>query len=122
MFKTMCQIDITYYPFDEQKCDLVFGAWSYYTTKMNLTTESTAVTMDSFETNGEWDVTNTQVRLVASVYRHVYGDKARTHACMHARVQARNMQVIFVCDGLEDVIQLLCIDVLLCSVQLYLLF
>ena len=38
IFKTMCQIDITYYPFDEQKCDLTFGAWSYYTSKMNMTT------------------------------------------------------------------------------------
>ncbi len=39
IFKTMCQIDITYYPFDEQKCDLTFGAWSYYTSKMNMTTK-----------------------------------------------------------------------------------
>jgi len=39
VFKTMCGIDITYYPFDEQSCDLTFGAWSYYTTKMNLSTD-----------------------------------------------------------------------------------
>lgn len=37
VFKTMCQIDITYYPFDRQMCELVFGAWSYHTSKMNLT-------------------------------------------------------------------------------------
>ena len=36
VFKTICEIDITYYPFDEQHCQLVFGAWSYHTTKMNL--------------------------------------------------------------------------------------
>ena len=29
VFKTMCEIDITYYPFDEQQCKLVFGSWSY---------------------------------------------------------------------------------------------
>ena len=40
VFKTMCTIDITYYPFDEQRCELIFGAWSYYTSKMNLTTNT----------------------------------------------------------------------------------
>ena len=36
VFKTMCVIDITYYPFDDQTCRLTFGAWSYHTAKMNL--------------------------------------------------------------------------------------
>jgi len=39
VFRTMCPIDIRFYPFDEQTCDLLFGAWSYYTTKMNLTAD-----------------------------------------------------------------------------------
>ena len=37
VFRTMCPIDIRFYPFDEQTCELKFGSWSYYTTKMNLT-------------------------------------------------------------------------------------
>ncbi len=40
VFKTMCEIDITFYPFDEQKCELNFGALSYHTSKMNLTNSS----------------------------------------------------------------------------------
>ena len=39
VFRTMCPIDIRFYPFDEQTCNLIFGAWSYYTTKMNLTAD-----------------------------------------------------------------------------------
>jgi len=58
-FNTMCEIDITFYPFDEQECHLIFGAWSYYTTKMNMTTTSVNVNMDSYELNGEWDIMNT---------------------------------------------------------------
>ncbi|KAI0242977.1 Neuronal acetylcholine receptor subunit alpha-4, partial [Lamellibrachia satsuma] len=42
-FKTMCQIDITYYPFDDQTCSLVFGAWSYQTSNMNLTSPSAKI-------------------------------------------------------------------------------
>ncbi len=64
VFKTMCQIDITYYPFDEQKCDLVFGAWTYYTTKMNLTTENLEIGMDTYKSNGEWQIKSTSVSIM----------------------------------------------------------
>ncbi|ELT93061.1 hypothetical protein CAPTEDRAFT_146658, partial [Capitella teleta] len=59
VFKTMCQIDITYYPFDRQTCELVFGAWSYHTSKMNMTNVTTTVNMDSYKRNGEWQILNT---------------------------------------------------------------
>ena len=47
IFKTMCHIDITYYPFDEQKCDLTFGAWAYYTNKMNMTTNKVSASVSA---------------------------------------------------------------------------
>lgn len=59
VFKTMCNIDITYYPFDEQVCDLVFGSWSYYTTKMNLSTTTMKIHLDTYELNGEWEIIET---------------------------------------------------------------
>jgi len=61
VFKTGCEIDITYYPFDEQRCRLVFGAWSYHTVKMNITNMSSSVNLDSYEGNGEWTIHHTQV-------------------------------------------------------------
>nr|ABS95448.1 nicotinic acetylcholine receptor alpha subunit [Ascaris suum] len=29
IFKSMCQIDVRWFPFDEQKCHLKFGSWTY---------------------------------------------------------------------------------------------
>ena len=55
----MCEIDITYYPFDEQHCQLTFGAWSYHTAKMNLTTSTDTVNLDSYKKNGEWEILTT---------------------------------------------------------------
>lgn len=60
IFKTICEIDITYYPFDEQRCKLIFGAWSYHTTKMNLTNIDSVVNLDSYEQNGEWEIQSTE--------------------------------------------------------------
>ena len=39
----------------------MFGAWSYHTSKMNLTNVSKKVNMDSYNTNGEWEMLETVV-------------------------------------------------------------
>ena len=28
-FRVSCTIDVTYFPFDQQKCDFQFGSWTY---------------------------------------------------------------------------------------------
>ncbi|GFR58637.1 neuronal acetylcholine receptor subunit alpha-10 [Elysia marginata] len=28
-FRSSCKIDITYFPFDDQSCELKFGSWTY---------------------------------------------------------------------------------------------
>ena len=47
--------------FYQQDCNLIFGAWSYHTTKMNLTNASATINLDSYERNGEWDIETTEV-------------------------------------------------------------
>ena len=37
IFLTTCDIDIRYFPFDEQACPIEIGAWAYHTNRMNLT-------------------------------------------------------------------------------------
>lgn len=29
IFKSTCKIDITWFPFDEQRCKMKFGSWTY---------------------------------------------------------------------------------------------
>ena len=40
IFETTCDIDIRYFPFDEQSCPIQFGAWAYYAARMNMTSET----------------------------------------------------------------------------------
>ena len=39
IFKSTCNIDITWFPFDEQNCSLKFGTWTHDGFKINLTAD-----------------------------------------------------------------------------------
>lgn len=59
IFTTTCDIDIRYFPFDDQFCPIEFGAWAYYSARMNITNSSQIVETHGFKLNGEWDIYKT---------------------------------------------------------------
>ena len=40
IFKSTCQIDITWFPFDDQDCEMKFGSWTYNGLKVGQTLTS----------------------------------------------------------------------------------
>jgi len=57
IFKSTCKIDITWFPFDDQLCDLKFGSWTYSGWKLDLALkQEDGGDISSFITNGEWDL------------------------------------------------------------------
>ncbi|XP_045174363.2 neuronal acetylcholine receptor subunit alpha-6-like [Mercenaria mercenaria] len=51
---TTCNIDITYYPFDTQTCDVTFIPWGSMISEMNLHVAQKEVSRRLFTENGEW--------------------------------------------------------------------
>uniref|UniRef100_A0ABM0GRM6 Neuronal acetylcholine receptor subunit alpha-10-like n=1 Tax=Saccoglossus kowalevskii TaxID=10224 RepID=A0ABM0GRM6_SACKO len=53
IFLSNCQVDVTYFPFDSQQCQLKFGPWQYdgNELKVNGTGDASVFTSD-----GEWDM------------------------------------------------------------------
>ncbi|XP_045174364.2 neuronal acetylcholine receptor subunit alpha-6-like [Mercenaria mercenaria] len=51
---TTCNIDVTYYPFDKQKCEISFIPWGSVITEMNLHVVQREVSRKYFTENGEW--------------------------------------------------------------------
>ncbi len=49
IFKSTCQIDITWFPFDDQSCDLKFGTWTYDGFYINLSRIDSGVDISSFQ-------------------------------------------------------------------------
>merc|ERR1719336_1012349 len=57
IFKSSCQIDITWFPFDDQNCEMKFGSWTYNGFNLDLKLNSeNGGDISTFIPNGEWEV------------------------------------------------------------------
>ncbi|XP_018351615.1 PREDICTED: neuronal acetylcholine receptor subunit alpha-7-like [Trachymyrmex septentrionalis] len=55
IFKSTCKIDITWFPFDDQRCEMKFGSWTYDGSQLDLQLQDeNGGDISSFITNGEW--------------------------------------------------------------------
>ncbi|KAJ7998353.1 hypothetical protein DPEC_G00221820 [Dallia pectoralis] len=54
IFKSTCYIDVRWFPFDVQRCDLKFGSWTYGGWSLDL--QMKEVDMTGYIANGEWDL------------------------------------------------------------------
>jgi len=62
IFMSTCKIDITWFPFDDQNCEMKFGSWTYNGFKLDFQLKSPNEKgegegdLGSYVTNGEWDL------------------------------------------------------------------
>ncbi|CAH8634662.1 unnamed protein product [Heterobilharzia americana] len=79
LFKSTCNIDILWFPFDEQSCIMKFGSWTYYGDQINFQlqcinasqpdcTEVGRVDLSEYSRNGEFHLSDASVRRYAQRY------------------------------------------------------
>jgi len=55
IFKSTCKIDITWFPFDDQECEMKFGSWTYDGFKLDLKLkDKDGGDLATYVDNGEW--------------------------------------------------------------------
>lgn len=57
-----CSVDITYFPFDTQTCELKFTAWSYTKNEVELNKGSKGVQLETYVENSQWELSGTSAR------------------------------------------------------------
>ncbi len=56
IYKSSCTIDVTYFPFDEQHCEMRFGSWTFDASQVKLVREKPMANLDDYLPSGTWDV------------------------------------------------------------------
>ena len=55
--KTICRVDVSYFPFDDQKCGFKFGSWAMDASKIDMQASNTTSNLNSYYIpNGEWEL------------------------------------------------------------------
>ena len=63
VFQKICELDVSYFPFDDQECKLKFGSWAFDATK--VITKALANTSSSnsyYIENGEWELLSIETK------------------------------------------------------------
>ncbi|XP_053385826.1 neuronal acetylcholine receptor subunit alpha-2-like [Mercenaria mercenaria] len=60
LISTHCQVDITYYPYDQQKCAIEIVSWTYTIEEVRLDHLYEEINLEDFEKHGEWEITHTE--------------------------------------------------------------
>lgn len=68
IIKSSCQLDVTYFPWDRQYCNLQWGSWIMDGTRLDLFNRSETGDMSSFINNGEWELINIPARKQVTYY------------------------------------------------------
>ena len=68
---TTCTLDMTYYPYDSQRCDIIIENWQYTSDTVELINKTGEVKLDNYKANGEWDIMDTRaIKLSYEVDTH----------------------------------------------------
>ncbi|XP_041352662.1 neuronal acetylcholine receptor subunit alpha-3-like [Gigantopelta aegis] len=70
--KSRCNVDLTKFPFDKQRCSMNFGSWTYSDNKLNITfvggSAKTAVELDSQMRENHWVVDDVRAVITKKAY------------------------------------------------------
>ena len=54
IFVSTCSVDVTWFPFDIQRCEMKFGSWTF--DGWHLDMQMKEADISGFMPNGEWDL------------------------------------------------------------------
>lgn len=64
LIKATCSVNVYYFPYDIQTCDLNLYTWGYSSSEVKLVPTGNTVDISQLAEHGSWKVTNTSVRTV----------------------------------------------------------
>lgn len=65
IYKSSCTIDVQFFPFDQQECEMKFGSWTFKGNQLNFTFYNGVEYLDfsDYLKNGAWDIVDSPARI-----------------------------------------------------------
>ena len=98
---TICDIDITYFPFDVQKCDVIFQTWDYGPNVKFWAVNST-MDLSTFMENGVWSLLKTEV--------YAYSDATGYLGNLRATIYLERRSLFYVLNFLAPILILVLLN------------
>merc|ERR1719495_784034 len=67
-FRSTCPVDVKYFPFDDQTCNLKLSSWMYDGTKLNVMNRTTNIDLENYVPNGEWELLEARLTRTEQYY------------------------------------------------------
>lgn len=68
VLKSACKMDVTWFPFDTQKCPLSFGSWTFSSIEMDVNLLKNGIDLDNYIPHGEWKLVGVTGKRVSKIY------------------------------------------------------
>lgn len=92
IYQSSCQIDVTYFPFDQQRCVMKFGSWTFNGDQVHLAlfNNKDHVDLSDYWKSGTWDI----VSVPAYLHVHNYskqGKPTETDISFHITIRRKTL-------------------------------
>ena len=74
IYRSSCSIDITYFPFDDQTCQLVVGSRTYDKKQLKIVPKNPYADVNAYTVNGEWTLLGTRAHETSVKYSFSDGE------------------------------------------------
>lgn len=93
IYKSSCSIDVQYFPFDQQVCEMKFGSWTFLDNQLNFTFYKNVSHLDvsDYLVNGAWDI----VEGNAEITKVLSGNNGRSKAMVIFKLILRRKTLFY---------------------------
>ncbi|KPM07961.1 acetylcholine receptor subunit beta-like protein 1-like protein, partial [Sarcoptes scabiei] len=92
IYQSSCQIDVTYFPFDQQRCVMKFGSWTFNGDQvyLGLFNDRYSVDLSDYWKSGTWDLVDVPAYL--NVYNNSkYGKPTETDISFYITIRRKTL-------------------------------
>ena len=78
IYEIICALQLQYFPFDEQSCELVFGDWRYTSSELEFQLDENGADISYFQVNPRWGLVAFESSGIPARFTHEHGDEYNT--------------------------------------------